>query len=510
MPSPAAFAAIDLGASSARLFDGGLQAGVLALHEVARVPNRPLRLPDGWHTDFLGVHQGMLEGLARLCRQADNGEVWVGIDGWGVDYGFLSGDGRLLGPPFHYRDERTRGWPAAVAGILGEGGLYQSTGVQEMEINTVFQLMADRGSPAYEAAERLLLLPDLMAYLLTGQQRLELTNASTTQLLDCRTGQLAEDLLSSLGLRHDLFAPLVVPGTILGPVLGPVADSVGISAEPLVVSVASHDTASAVLGVPATTEDFAYVVSGTWSLVGLELDHAVVNETSMAANFSNELGVDGTVRFLRNVMGHWMLQECQRYWGRSGKLADLGPLLAAARQCPAFGCVVDTRRPEFAVPGNMPKRVAAVCADTGEPVPQHEAEVARCIVDSMALAMADALEDARRCSGRDVQVVHLVGGGTANDLLLLALSASTGLPVVAGPVEASAIGNLLVQLRAAGQVDDRSAMREIVARSFPLKTVTPDDGLQALALKARERLRSRPLPAPPPPGHPGPQIAPLW
>lgn len=498
MAAPAAFAAIDLGASSARLFGGGLRKGGLELREVARVPNHPVRLPDGWHTDFVGVHAGMLEGLARLCHQVDGDEVWVGVDGWGVDYGLVARDGRLLGPPFHYRDERTRGWPAAVSRLLGPGHLYRSTGVQEMEINTVFQLMADLGSPAYEAAERLLLLPDLMAYLLTGEQRLELTNASTTQLLDWRTQELSEDLIFSLGLRQDLFAPLVSPGTVLGPVLKPVAESVGISAELQVVTVASHDTASAVLGVPATTEEFAYVVSGTWSLVGLELDQPVVTEASMAANFSNELGVDGTVRFLRNVMGHWILQECQRYWGRSGKLSDLGPLLAAARQCPAFVSVVDTGRPEFALPGNMPERVAAACAATGERVPKQEAEVARCIVDSMALAVAATLEDAQRCSGRTVAVVHVVGGGTANDLLLSVLSACTGLPVVAGPVESSAIGNLLVQLRAAGLVGDRAQMRDIVARSFPLKTVTPDAGLQALALGARERVGWWAAPAPPP------------
>lgn len=488
MGEPSVYAALDLGASSARLFAGRLERGRLALEEVARSPNRPVRLPDGLHSDVVGLHQAMLEGLAETARRSGDGPVWVGIDSWGVDYGLLDDDGHLLGLPYHYRDNRTEGMGQRSLGILGPGRLYELTGIQQMELNTVFQLMADSGTKAYQQASTLLMLPDLLGYFLTGQRRLELTNASTTQLLDARTGHLVDELFDRLGLRRDLFAPMVGPGALLGPVLPEVASSVGLSVPVQVVNVASHDTASAVLAVPAAVADFAYVISGTWSLVGLELDRPVVNEASREANFSNELGADGTVRFLRNCMGHWMVQECQREWGRG---AQLGPLLAQARTCAPFRSLVATAAPAFARPGNMTAKVRAACAENGQPVPETEAEVVRCIVDSMAVDIAAALGDAQHLAGRDIDAVHLVGGGVSNELLTDLLAALTGHDVVTGPVEASAVGNLLMQLRASGLVEDRHHARRLVASSLPVRTVHPDPALARAAASARDRLARR-------------------
>jgi rhamnulokinase len=484
-------AAIDLGASSARLFAGRLEDGRLVAREAKRTRNVPVRLPDGLHWDLLGIYASMLDGLAQLSLEAAGGPLWVGVDGWGVDYGFLDAAGRLLGPPYHYRDGRTKGLPGKVADILGDGELYRATGVQEMELNTVFQLLADAGSAGYGAARDLLLLPDLIGYFLTGERCFERTNASTTQLVDSRTGLLAEGLLGRLGLREDLFAAPVAPGQVVGPVLEEVASAAGILPGATVVAVASHDTASAVLAVPARSERFAYVASGTWSLVGLELDAPVISEGSRRANFSNELGVDGTVRFLRNTMGHWMLQECERAWSHSGRPQQIPAVLARAARSEPFASLVDVSGTEFARPGDdMPERVRRACARSGERSPDSDEALARCIVDSMALVAAGTLVEAQTLSGRDVGVVHVVGGGAANDLYLEDLAAACGLPVVAGPVEASAVGNLLMSLRAAGRAGARDEMRAIVAASFATKTVFPDQGLAGKAREARKRLET--------------------
>jgi rhamnulokinase len=488
MRTPQLYAAIDLGASSARLFAGRLEGDRLVASEVARLTNGPVSLPDGLHWDVLRIHQGMLESLASLSREVDGAPLSVGIDGWGVDYGLLDSDGHLLGPPFHYRDARTNGQLEKAVGLLGPGRIYEATGVHEMELNTLYQLLAEREGTAYAAASTLLLVPDLLAYFLTGERRFERTNASTTQVVDVRTGELASSMLSSLGLRTDVFAPPIAPGEFVGDLLPRVGASTEIISPASVVAVASHDTASAVLAVPALSEDFAYVASGTWSLVGLELDHPVVNENSRRAKFSNEVGVDGSVRFLRNVMGHWMLQECERTWARAGRAKSTGHLLAEAAQIAPFRRLVDTADPVFVAPGDMPARIRLALANSGEPAPQGDAELVRCIIDSMALSIAETLEEAQRCANRSVRVIHVVGGGAANDLLLELIAAASDLEVVTGPVEASAIGNLLVQMRAAGKIADRGEMRSLVSRSFAIKRFAPDPGLRELASAARRRL----------------------
>ncbi len=485
--TPRLHAAIDLGASSARLFSGRMEDGRLVASLVARQPNTPVRLPSGLHWDLPGIHQFMLDQLAQLAWREGGEPLTVGTDSWGVDYGLLDGHGRLLGLPFHYRDERTSGWLSQAEGQAGAGYFFQATGTHEMEINTVFQLLAEKGSAAYNAAATLLMVPDLMAYFLTGERRFERTIASTTQLVDIRTGELAQAVLDRLELRSDFFAPPIGPGQIYGPVLAEVAASAQLRSPTSVIAVASHDTASAVLAVPAATNDFAYVSSGTWSLVGLELERPVIDEQARLAGFSNERGAFGSVRFLRNVMGHWMLQECERTWAREGRPVTTAELVAQAARCPAFTTVVDVDDPQFGRPGNMPERVRAACAGSGQRVPESEPELARAILDSMALAVAAALDDAQRCAGRSVSAVHVVGGGAANDLLLELVAAASGLEVVAGPVEASAIGNLLVQLYATGQVGGPEEMRALVARSFPTKRFRPDPAASARARSARQR-----------------------
>lgn len=487
MVTPRLHAAIDLGASSARLSAGGLAGDRLVVREVARLPNGAVQLPDGIHWDLLGLHQGMLEGLGRLHHELDDGALCVGVDSWGVDYGLLDDDGRLLGPPFHYRDERTAGCMAELDEVVGLGRLYEATGTQALALNTICQLMAERGSTPYRSASHLLMLPDLFAYLLTGQRRLERTIASTTQLVDARTGGFVEWLFPLLGLRRDIFGPDIEAGEPYGEMLPAVAASVGITTPPSVVAVASHDTASAVLAVPAARDDFAYVSSGTWSLVGLELAAPVITEASREANFSNELGYGGTVRFLKNVMGFWMIQESERCWARQGRPVRLDEVFVQAEACPPFRSLVDTADPVFAMPGDMPARVREACAASGEPIPESEAELVRCVLDSVALAVCSTLEEAQRCAGQHVSVVHVVGGGSANRLFLSLLAACSGLDVVAGPTEATAIGNLLVQLRSVGQVADHAEMRQLVARSFPITRVSPDPKLAKAAQPARRR-----------------------
>jgi rhamnulokinase len=484
---PSLYAAFDLGASSARLFSGRMQGGRLLASLVSRLPNKPVRLPDGLHWDLLRVYQGMLEGLTELSGRSGDKVLSVGIDSWGVDYGLLDADGHLLGEPFHYRDARTSGQLERAEGLAGPGWLFYATGTREMEINTVIQLLADQGSAAYNSATTLLMVPDLLAYFLTGERRFERTMASTTQLVDVRTGRLADEVFSTLGLRKDLFAPPIEPGEAYGPVLASVATSVELRSPATVVAVASHDTASAVLAVPASAGDVAYVSCGTWSLVGLELERPVINDEARRAGFSNELGAFGTVRFLRNVMGLWMLQECERSWARSGREWATADLVAEAAGCPPFASLVDVDDPQFARPGNMPERVREACTKNGERVPTTDPELVRCLLDSMALAVASALDDAQRCSGRTVSVVHIVGGGSANRLLVELIAAATSLRVEAGPVEASAVGNLLVQMHATGQVGDREEMGVVVAGSFPSRRYQPDKALADRARAARRR-----------------------
>ncbi|TQK79073.1 rhamnulokinase [Streptomyces puniciscabiei] len=459
-----AYAAVDLGASSGRVMVGRVGPDSLELSEAHRFRNRPVRLAEGLRWDILALYGGVLDGLRAAGQVAS-----VGIDSWAVDYGLLDGDGALLGNPVHYRDARTEGVPEKVWATVPAAQLYAATGIQYAPFNTLYQLTAARERRQLCSAERLLLVPDLVSYWLTGEQGTELTNASTTQLVDPRTRTWAHGIAERLGIDLTLFAPLRQPGDPAGLLRPEVLEETGLTGPVPVTAVGSHDTASAVAAVPATGESFAYICTGTWSLAGLELTAPVLTEESRHANFTNELGLDGTVRYLRNIMGLWLLQECQRNWGEP----DLGLLLREAGTVPTLRSVVDAGDERFLAPGRMPERIAEACRASGQPVPQTRAEVTRCVLDSLALAHRRAVEDAQRLADHPVDVVYLVGGGTRNALLCQLTADACGLPVVAGATEAAALGNVLVQARAHGLVGGLPAMRRLLSRTQPLTRYAP-------------------------------------
>lgn len=471
-------AAVDLGATSGRIMAGTVSARSLHLEEVHRFPNGGVRVRDGLFWDVLGIHREVLTGIRRV---AETGPLHgIGIDSWAIDYGLLDRDGTLLGNPYSHRDARTDGVAAKVAATVDPARLYATTGLQDLPFSTLYQLVAAQGTAALESAEHLLLLPDLLAYWLTGTIGVERTNASTTALYDLTTGDWARDLMGDLGLPWSILPPLREPGSIIGPVLSEVGRHAGIPKRVPVVAVGSHDTASAVVGVPADTDRFAYISSGTWSLVGLELDAPVLTEAARRADFTNEGGVDGTVRFLKNVMGLWVLSECLRTWADQ-RLEGTGlvALLAAAEDAPALRTVVDINDPRLLPPGDMPSRIRELAAEAGEPVPTTPVEVTRCVLDSLALAYRRHLRTALGLAGREVDVVHVVGGGSQNHLLCQLTADATGLPVLAGPSEAAALGNVLVQARAllreqgSTELADLAAMRSLIRRTHELHRFEP-------------------------------------
>lgn len=444
-----------------------IDASSVSLHEVHRFPNRPVSVGGTLYWDILALWAGTVDGLRLAGRQADR-LAGIGVDSWAIDYALLDESGHLLGNPVHYRDSRTDGIAGQVVDAIGSAQLYGTTGVQVLPFNTIFQWVAARDSVAMRDAAHALLIPDLFTYWLTGRLGTELTNASTTGLLDVRSRRWSTALFDRLGLRTNLFPPLSQPGELIGPV----SERNGLRDTP-VITVGSHDTASAVAGVPARDERFAYISCGTWSLVGVELDSPIATDAARAANFGNELGVDNTVRFLRNVMGLWLLQESIRTWESAGQPVDQGRLLAEAAQVPAGRFVVDPDRPEFLAPGDMPARLRAECLRTGQPVPETPAEITRCIHDSLAAAYRRAVHGAAELSGRTVAAVHIVGGGARNALLCQLTADACQIPVIAGPVEAAAFGNVLIQARTAGVLSGRLPELRSLLRGTETTTYLP-------------------------------------
>ncbi|MEU4604902.1 rhamnulokinase family protein [Kribbella sp. NPDC023972] len=452
-------AAVDLGASSGRVMLGSVGDGTLELSEIHRFWNGPVRLCDTLHWDVLHLYHSMLSGLAQ-AGPIDS----IGIDSWAVDYGLLDTSGRLLGNPIHYRDSRTDGVMEKVLERVSAAELYEITGLQQLPFNTIYQLAAEG---LLGQAETLLMIPDLLGYWLTGEVGAERTNASTTQLYDVRAQAWSSELAERVGVSMKLLPELRDPGTVLGTVL---PDATGLAAGTPVIAVGSHDTASSVVAVPAADERFAYISSGTWSLVGLELDSPVLTAEAREANFTNEGGVDGRIRFLKNVMGLWILQECQRVWGAD----DLPALLREAAGAPPFAVLIDPDAPEFLAPGNMPQRIGEHCRASGQEPPQSRAAAVRCVLESLALAYRRTLRSAQTIADRPVDVLHVIGGGSQNELLCQLTADACGLPVLAGPVEASALGNILVQARALGEpLPDLGAMRALVRATHRLRRYEP-------------------------------------
>ena len=457
MSGPLAVAAVDLGASSGRVMAGQVGSSSVTLHEVHRFGNQPVTAGGTLYWDILRLYADVRRGLELAVRQFPLASA--GIDGWGVDYGLLDEAGALLGNPVHYRDARTEGVRVPVPAAE----LYAVTGTQHLPFNTIYQLAA---TPMLRHAATMLLIPDLLAYWLTGRAGAEVTNASTTSLFDVRAQAWATGLIEKAGLPPRIFPPLRRPGEVIGPISGPN----GPGTELPLIAVGSHDTASAVAGVPAAEPDFAYISSGTWSLAGMELDAPVLTEAGRAANFTNETGIDGTIRYLRNVTGLWLLQESLRNWPE----ALLGSLLGEAARLPPLRLVIDPDDPVFLPPGDMPARIAAWLAGRGEDVPAGAAETVRCILDSLALAYRRAVDEAQSLSGRHADVVHIVGGGARNALLCQLTADATGLPVIAGPAEATCFGNVLVQARALGAAPGNLAgMRALIRSTQPLRSFTP-------------------------------------
>ncbi|MHB1235842.1 MAG: rhamnulokinase [Microbacteriaceae bacterium] len=474
-----AVAAIDLGATSGRVVVGRLDDGIVRLDVVERFLNNPVRswegTAEGLHWNVLELFRSALLGLRKAAIDEPDLRS-IGVDSWGLDYGLLR-RGALLGNPYSHRDERTAEGVRATHELVSQKELYAVSGIQFMPINTVYQFMADQLAARVQSGDTALLMPDLIGYWLTGVPVAERTNASTTGLLDVHTGDWSTKLADRLGFTASLFPRLVDPGSILGPLLRTVQAEIG--AQIPVVAVGSHDTASAVVGVPALDDEYAYVSCGTWALVGVELEMPVLTEAARVANFTNESGIDGRIRFLQNITGLWLQSESIRTWEREGRHVDLPTLIKAAAALPS-GSVFDANDTRLLAPGDMPARIAQCCVEAGVPVPETPAEVTRAINESLAEAFARTVRTATELSGKSVKVIHIVGGGSQNALLCQLTANRSGLPVIAGPVEATALGNVLVQARTGRLVTGSlEALRAVVTRSVSLQRYEPHTWLPA-------------------------------
>ncbi len=465
--------AIDLGASSGRGIVGSFDGQKLSLKEIHRFSNDPVILNGRMHWDILRIFHEIKQAIAKTVLDGD-AICSIGIDTWGVDYALLDANGKMLSNPYHYRDTRTEGIVSYVGRFFAPSELYATTGIQSMSFNTVFQLAADlRDDPQMvESASRLLNIPDLLNYFLTGNMANEYTILSTGALLDAEKRDYAKDIIARAGIPQRLFGEIVAPGTCVGKLLPQVQSEVG-RTDAEVLTVASHDTASAVIAVPTQEKEFLFISSGTWSLMGTELDSPKINAETEKYNFTNEGGIDNTIRFLKNIMGLWLIQESRRQWRREGKEYSFAELEALAKDAKPFRCFIDPDDASFVAPGDLPARVREFCQKTGQYVPQTVGEVMRCIYESLAMKYRYTAQIIRKLTGISPRVIHVVGGGTKDTFLSQMTADACGIPVCAGPEEATAIGNLLVQLMAAGEAKDLSHARKIVAQSFTPKHYTP-------------------------------------
>jgi rhamnulokinase len=472
-------AAVDLGASSGRVMLARLDGDHLTLEEAHRFYNGPVRVGDHLHWDVLRLFDEIKTGLCKAGQVAPL--MGLGLDTWGVDFGLLDRDDQLVGNPFHYRDPHTNGVLEKAFARVSRDEIFERTGIQFMQINSLFQLFVMQGSAALERAKTFLMVPDLFNFWLTGRKANEYSDATTTQFYNPRTKEYDRELLAKLGLPADIYPEIVPPGTNLGPLLPSVAEDAGLSQIP-VIAPACHDTGSAVAAIPIKNPRAAYISSGTWSLVGVAVSEPVITPQSLAYNFTNEGGVDGAIRLLKNVSGLWLVQECRRVWAAQGKEYAWDEIIALADGAQPYGPLVDSDHPDFLNPVDMPLAIQEFCKRTGQAIPESHAGILRCIFESLALKYRWVLSCLEEMLGYELEIIHVIGGGSQNRLLCQLTADATDKPVTAGPVEATAIGNALVQAVSLGYVDSLADGRELVARSFPLRDYHPqaaDDWDQA-------------------------------
>jgi rhamnulokinase len=477
MPS---YLAVDLGAESGRVMLGCLENGTLALEELHRFPNQPVRLPTGLYWDTFRLLHEIVHGLTVAGRDRKLRIDGIGIDTWGVDFGLLGPDGALLDNPRHYRDDRTNGVPDRLFSVVPREEVFQRTGIQFMQLNSLYQLYAMRlaESPALRGAAKLLFMPDLLGYFLTGRQASELTIASTSQFYDPREGRFATGMLHRLGIPVAILPEIVQPGSRLGALLPHIAETTKLGPVP-VYATACHDTAAAVAAVPAHANslDWCYISSGTWSLMGVELPGPVIDERALALNFTNEVGAGGRIRFLKNIAGLWLLQECRRAWINEGREYSYEQLAEMAEAAGPAAAIIDVDA--FLHPGEMPQQIAAWCLGNGQPVPRTDGEMARTILESLAVRYRKVLESLESLLGRRLETIHIVGGGSRHRLLNQIVANTTGRTVIAGPSEATAAGNVLVQAMGAGVLRDLDEARAVVRASFQPEVFAPEGATAA-------------------------------
>lgn len=463
--------AVDLGATSGRTILGTFTPSGLEMEEVNRFPNRLIQTGGHFYWDIYELYRNIVEGLKLAAAKEDVEITSIGIDTWGVDFVCVGSDGAFLRQPYAYRDPHTEGAPEAYFARVPREKVYELTGIQVMNFNSLFQLdtLRRHKDSALAAAEKILFIPDALSYMLTGEMVTEYTIATTAQLVNAATRKLEPQLLKSLGLSEKHFGRFVYPGEKVGTLTPEVQQMTGLGAVP-VIAVAGHDTASAVAAVPAQNRNFAYLSSGTWSLMGVETDAPVINEETAALNFTNEGGVEGTIRLLKNICGMWLLERCRVHWPE----IPYPQLIEEASACEAFRSLINPDDACFANPADMEQAIVAYCQEHNQPAPETRGQLVRCIFESLALRYRQVLDNLRSLSPRPIDALHVIGGGSRNEMLNQWTANAVGVPVVAGPSEATGIGNIMIQALAAGAAKDITSMRQLISRSIPLKSYLPE------------------------------------
>lgn len=465
------FLAIDLGAESGRGFVGTLDSGRIFLEEIHRFPNTPIVIDEHLHWDISGLLEEVKKSI-RLAVQKGHGDIEsLGIDSWGVDFGLVKSQDGTVDPPFTYRDSRTNGMMERAFDKMPKRDIFARTGIQFMRINSLYQLYSMGGT--LDGIDRLLFTPDLINYFLAGKKLSEYTIASTSQMLNATEKCWDESIFTKLNLPMRIMGLIIQPGTVIGTLLPEISQEVGLEKEVNVVAVASHDTASAVAAVPSSEEEWAFLSSGTWSLIGVEIEKPIINDLSLASNFTNEGGVGGKITFLQNIMGLWLLQELRRNWEKNGKHYSYDELASMAHDAEEFKCIVDPGDNSFLNPPNMEDAIADFCRRTNQPVPESKGEFVRCVFESLAFKYWSALQKINVITGSTIETLHIVGGGSQNEILNQFTADAAGISVIAGPVEAAVIGNILVQATAAGRINSLEEGRAVVKESFELKKYVP-------------------------------------